>query len=215
MSLETLLAVADADSPVEFSYFEQYAAILESDEDIPIEDFFAFFSVARPSSLSELTESYFEELLEALPDDQTELYTLVSNIGRNLAGIASVGIAGENKNPDGNNNAQRSRNAQADSGDGADPDADDDQIPDTDDDAIRLFTEEFFKFRLWYKQDSATHCTPVKGGGTTTLPVFDAMVLHRLEKLGNEDYYYDFTDCLDYPLEEYILPVSALVDEIY
>ncbi len=47
------------------------------------------------------------------------------------------------------------------------------------------------------------------------LPLRDALTLVRLEKLGEEEYSYDFTESLDYELEDYIMSFADLarVDE--
>ena len=42
------------------------------------------------------------------------------------------------------------------------------------------------------------------------LPLRDALTLLRLEKLGEEEYSYDFSECLDYELEDYIMSFADL-----
>lgn len=73
-------------------------------------------------------------------------------------------------------------------------------------DSRRLFVDELFRFRTWYTFDSLVHCKSKSDGLTSDLPVVEALALYRLEKLGEEKYEYDFSECLDYPLEEYVMP---------
>ena len=44
------------------------------------------------------------------------------------------------------------------------------------------------------------------------MPVRDALALSRLEKLEGDEYRYDFTDALEYELEEYIMTYGDLAD---
>jgi len=81
-------------------------------------------------------------------------------------------------------------------------------------DSRRLFVDELFRFRNWYTFDSVVHCRCKADGLTSELPVVEALALYRLEKLGEENYEYDYSDCLEYPLEEYAVTFSySMKDE--
>ena len=54
------------------------------------------------------------------------------------------------------------------------------------------------------------HCYDPSDGLTSDIPIIEALVLNRLERLGEKNYVYDFTDCLDYPLEEYAFSLSSI-----
>lgn len=78
-----------------------------------------------------------------------------------------------------------------------------------------LYAEEFFKFRNWYSFDSEVHCVLVSDNSEIECTISQALTLYRAENLNEEEYYYDFSDVLDYPLDEYIVNISSLSgDEI-
>lgn len=66
------------------------------------------------------------------------------------------------------------------------------EIPET----RRTFTEELFRFRLWYTRPDAVL---VDGAACSLL---EAITLQRAEKLGENKHQYDLEDCIDYELEE-------------
>ena len=55
-------------------------------------------------------------------------------------------------------------------------------------------------------------CTSYSGEEDGRVPLRDALVLARAEKLMGGDYDYDFSLCLDYPLEEYIMSFGDLAE---
>ncbi len=72
------------DGPEDLGYFEQLADLLESEEDIPFESFYAALSGAEADTLSEITESYFEEMSGAIPDNADDINSLLENIKHQL-----------------------------------------------------------------------------------------------------------------------------------
>lgn len=72
--------------------------------------------------------------------------------------------------------------------------------------------DEFNKFRLWYSAGSEVECRNVVTDEVDFMPVRDALALSRLEKLDGDEYRYDFTDALDYELEEYIMTYGDMAD---
>ncbi|MGI6732875.1 MAG: hypothetical protein ACOX4J_01685 [Anaerovoracaceae bacterium] len=72
------------------------------------------------------------------------------------------------------------------------------------------FVDELFRFRNWYTFESVVHCYDPSDGLTSDVPIMEALVLYRMEKLGEKNYIYDFTDCMDYPLEEYTHTLSSI-----
>lgn len=73
----------------------------------------------------------------------------------------------------------------------------------------RVYPEELYRFRLWYLFESVVHAENRKVLTVSDVPVFDALILSRLAELGEGDYLFDFSDAMDYPLDEYIFPVSS------
>lgn len=48
-----------------------------------------------------------------------------------------------------------------------------------------------------------------------TETVLDALTRHRTEKFTNEEFQYDFSEALDYELDEYSISLDASIDEEY
>ena len=82
-----LYKVLDIDSPDEFQYYENLAALLEEDEYIEdnlIKDLLRSVDKER---LAEHFDSYFEDFLRHLPDSETDLYVMIESIGRAFNGL--------------------------------------------------------------------------------------------------------------------------------
>ena len=171
MELDALLEILEIDTTADFSFFEHYAELVETEEDIPLDVLIQLFSEVDADVLTELTEGYFEDILKYVPDDATEFFTLFTQIGQTLSSIAT--------NVENDNNDE-------------------------------LYAEEFYKFRNWYTFDSEVHCIQISDDTEIDCPVSQALTLYRLENLNEEEYKYDFSDVLDYPLDEYIVNVSSL-----
>ncbi|MBQ8562626.1 MAG: hypothetical protein IJ443_01890 [Firmicutes bacterium] len=71
--------------------------------------------------------------------------------------------------------------------------------------------EEMERFRIWYSVESRVYCTSIVSGEEEILPIRDAVTLARSESLANDKYEYDYSECLDYKLEEYIMNLGDLV----
>ena len=143
---------------------------MESDDYISNEVMYELFAEADTDVLSELTDNYFEDIMEGVPEEEAELFTLLDNIKRVLKGYAE------------NTDDERS---------------------------IVLFTDEVYRFRNWYNFDTDVECQSRKDGSTRTVPVREALVLYRIEKLKADEYQYDFSQCLDYPLDEYVVSFTS------
>lgn len=170
MDLNKLFEIIDIDSAEDFEYFDNFAALMETDEYIPNEVLFQLFSETKPDVLSELADNYFEDIAAGVPDEEAELFTLLDNIRRVLKGYAE------------NTDDERS---------------------------MVLFADEVARFRDWYNFDTDVSCRSRKDGSTLTVPVKEALVLCRIEKLKADEYVYDFSECLDYPLDEYVVSFDA------
>ena len=88
MDFYELLDYLDLESAAEFEYFEAMADLVESDEDIEQEAVYALFEGADEEMISQLLEDYFEDILEGLPDDAGEIYSLLHQIKLSLIGLA-------------------------------------------------------------------------------------------------------------------------------
>lgn len=70
--------------------------------------------------------------------------------------------------------------------------------------------EELERFRRWYSIDSRAYCTDPVTLIEEEKTMRDALLLARLEKLDGSGYQYDFSECMHYPLDEYIVSLGDL-----
>ena len=84
MTLADLFEMLEMDSPADFEYFEQFADLMESEENIPFDLFYTAISQASSETMTELTGNYMEDLSNALPDDYDELFTIVDSVQQRL-----------------------------------------------------------------------------------------------------------------------------------
>jgi len=91
MDLEELLDKLDIESGADLVYFEQFADLMESPEEIPFETLYLLIENMDPSVLAELTSGYFEDILQFVPDGEDEVYTLLYNISTTLQTLAGGG----------------------------------------------------------------------------------------------------------------------------
>lgn len=71
------------------------------------------------------------------------------------------------------------------------------------------FVDELFKFRNWYTVEGIVHCENIKDNREKDITVSEALTLARLEKLSQEEHSFDFSDCLAYDLDEYVLSFTT------
>lgn len=176
MDYDELMELLEIDSLDEFVDFEHFATLVECDEEIPYESFFKIFADVDSETLVEITDTYFEDILQGMPDDGIEVYTLMDTVRQALIGLAK-------------NSTTR-----------------DERIP---------YVDELYKFRNWYIFDSIVHLRRLKDNAKRDATVSEAMSLYRLEKLNDEQYRYDFSDSLDYEIDEYAISFDAELDEEY
>lgn len=174
MDLNELMEMLEIDEPSEFEYFENFADLIESDETIPEETLFQLFSQTDSKTVAELVHNYFEDMLEAMPDSSTEMFTLLENIKRSLIGLLQTS---------------------------------------EEESLMRHFVEELYRFKTWFCFESEVSCKNLSDGEEKILPLRDALVLSRLEKMEEDDYQYDFEDCLKYEIDEYIMSFADLAVE--
>lgn len=176
MDLDELLELLEIDSPDEFGYFEHFAALIECDEEIPYELFYRVIADTDPDTLIDLTDNYFEEILQSVPEDAIDVYTLIGTVRQALVGLAK------------NASTREERVA---------------------------YTDELFKFRNWYIFDSIVHLKRLSDNVKRDVTVSEAFSLYRLEKLNEDQYRYDFSDSLDYEIDEYSISIDTELDEEY
>ncbi len=77
------------------------------------------------------------------------------------------------------------------------------------------YADELFKFRNWYIFDSIVHLKRFSDNAKKDVTVSEAFSLYRLEKLNEDQYRYDFSDSLDYEIDEYSISIDTELDEEY
>jgi hypothetical protein len=148
--------------------------LIESDETIPEETLFQLFSQTDHKTVAELIHNYFDDMLEAMPESSTEMFTLLENIKRSLIGLLQTS---------------------------------------EEESLLRHFVEELFRFKTWFCFESEVGCKSLSGGEEKLLPLRDALILSRLEKMEEDEFQYDFEDCLKYEIDEYIMSFADLAIE--
>lgn len=84
MTEEKLFELLDIDVPEDFAYFEQFADLVECEEEIPGELVLKAISGMDGETAAELIENYFEDLTNAAPDDADDLVSLIDSIKQNM-----------------------------------------------------------------------------------------------------------------------------------
>ena len=77
----------------------------------------------------------------------------------------------------------------------------------------KVFIDELFRFRNWFTFDSVVHCKNRTDELISDHTVSEALALYRMEKLGEDSYEYDYSDALDYPIEEYAVTFTFREEE--
>jgi hypothetical protein len=90
--------VLDIDTAEEFRYYENLAALLEEEDFIEENLIKDLLREVDKDVLSEHMESYFEEFLKHLPDNETELYITVESIKRAFDGMIFEGMSDDDIN---------------------------------------------------------------------------------------------------------------------
>jgi hypothetical protein len=177
MEYEDLLSLLYIDSGRDLAYFEQYAELVECEDYISPEALSQIFEETDNDALAELTDGYFEELLDNVPNEESDLYTLLQTIGRALSGLTLM----------------------------ADPD-----------EATASYADEFLRFRTWFVFESEVRCEKIdaeEDQGEIIVSLMQALTMYRSQHLSDEEYIYDFSDALDYPLDEYAMTIERLRED--
>lgn len=171
MNYEQLLEMIGIESGAEFEYFENFADLIENNEKVEEDALYKLFSEADKGAVLDVIENFFEEMTDAIPDDSTDIFTMLEAIKMALLGLLE---SAEDEN------------------------------------AMVHFCEEIIKFRTWYSVESEVHCRDIATSEVVTMTMRDALIEARVEKLEGDKYHYDFNDCLDYELEEYIMTYADM-----
>ena len=89
MTLSQMYEMLQMDGPEDFQYFEQLADLLETEEPIEFDILYTVLSAVPAEDIGELIENYFDEMVNALPDEENEIVSLVDSISQNLLLLAA------------------------------------------------------------------------------------------------------------------------------
>ena len=180
MNYEELLSFLDIEDPSEFVYFEQFAELIESGDDISLEAIKQLIRGMDEGILAELTEGYFDDILRFVPDEEAELYTLLQTIETTLSTLAQSG---------------------------------DNETSEDGDTESNTYADELYKFRNWYVVDSCVICIDREEETETEIPLMEALTNYRVRNYVEDEYSYDYSNALDYELDEYIVSLSSLTND--
>ena len=88
----------DIESIEDFKFYENLSALFEEDEFIEENLIKDLIKEVDKSVLAEHVDYYFENFLEHIPDNETELYIIVESIKRMMAGLISEDMTAEDIN---------------------------------------------------------------------------------------------------------------------
>lgn len=87
MNFEELLEYLDLDEAAEFEYFEAMADLLECEDYIDSDAMYKLFEGADKETTAGLLDDYFEDIMEGLPENSGEIYSLLEQIKMTLMGM--------------------------------------------------------------------------------------------------------------------------------
>jgi hypothetical protein len=90
MDRDELFELLDIESGADFQYFENFADLVECEEDIESDVIYDLLEDVDLKTFNEICESFFYDTLESVPGDQIDLYNLLENIKRALIGLAEA-----------------------------------------------------------------------------------------------------------------------------
>ena len=87
MNYEELLEYLDLENSADFQYFEAMADLVECEDYIEPEAIYKLFADAEREVVSQIIGDYFEDILDGLPEDAGEIYSLLHQIKMGLMGM--------------------------------------------------------------------------------------------------------------------------------
>ncbi len=166
----SLLKKLDLEAPEEFRFFENFADLMEDEEELDEDEVYEIFSNVDKEVVEEIINSYIEEVIESFEDQDTELYTTLELIKNNLI-----------------------RLFQEEGG-------------------TREFSEELTRFKEWFSVSENVELEEIETGKVEFISLVEALSHIRMEKMEATKYRYDFSDCLDYTVDEYVVPLDMYMD---
>ena len=91
MTIEEIMEMLDIESQEDFMYFEQFAALMETEADIDYDTFAELLLLMDLEALQDVVQSFFEDMIKGVPDDNTQLYASLQTIKDTLLSLAGLG----------------------------------------------------------------------------------------------------------------------------
>lgn len=88
MRIDELMEIIEIDNLDEFEFFEHFSALMECPEEIDYDLFYKVLADVSTPILTELTDNFFEDLIQGVPDDAMTLYSLLYNVKTMLCDAA-------------------------------------------------------------------------------------------------------------------------------
>lgn len=185
MDRNTFYDMVDIETPEDFKFYDNIENLIESDEEWDIDNLSPLLIEIPNDVMTELIDEYFKSLLDRLPDDETDLYTLIYNVSRTMKSVLNAdGISSEFGNENSDIEKEHANNPK------------------------RRLAYELKKFSDWFSRENLVDIKDLENGKEFKAPLRDVLGMITLEKLGIGSYSYNFDDCNDYELDEYILNFS-------
>ena len=86
MDKKAFYELVDIETPDDFKFYDNIENLIESDEEWDIDILSPLLSEIPSDVIVELIDEYFNNLLDRLPDEETDLYTLIYNVSRTMKG---------------------------------------------------------------------------------------------------------------------------------
>ena len=71
--------------------------------------------------------------------------------------------------------------------------------------------DELERFRRWYSMENNAFYTELATMAEENVSLRDALVASRMENIGGTKYQYDFSECMNYPLDDYMVSLGDMV----
>lgn len=91
MTLEETMKLLDIESESDFMYFDQFAALMEIEIPIDYDMFAELLLMMESDHLKNILQSFFEDMIKGIPDDNTDLYAAVQTVKDTLISLAALG----------------------------------------------------------------------------------------------------------------------------
>lgn len=87
MTKSELYRILDIDDPSEFIYYDNHAALLEEETYIEPELISDILVSVEADLLLDMSNTYFDDFLKSIPDEEADLYMLVENMKKVFIGL--------------------------------------------------------------------------------------------------------------------------------